>query len=289
MFTTKRSGLVIMGAVAVMGCAHVKSVSPPTSRANRPATIQLSTYAGLLRSVSVTVASAAHPFIFDTGGGETMLTPELASTIGCRPYGRAIGFRAGGEQVAFEYCDEVVLRLGGVALAHDRVGIFDLKSILPAGAPPADGVLSLRSFRGQPVTIDLALGVITVETASSLVTRSTRMRPVTIRVATGPSGAETTVYIGARVGGHRVWLLLDSGNGDPALLASHVARMAGLHDAQGEAVIELDGLGAIRLPIRTRNLIYDGTLGAGFMQDWIFTLDLTSNRAWAAPAVKPKS
>lgn len=161
--------------------------------------------------MSVTVGGVTHPFTFDTGGGETVITPELASGIGCKPYDRAIGFRMSGEQVAFEYCDDVLLRLGDVPIAHDRVGVFDLKSSLPRGAPPADGIVSLRSFRSQPVTIDLASGRVTMETASSLAARTRRMRPLMIRVATGPTGAETTVYIAARVNRQRVWFLLDFG------------------------------------------------------------------------------
>ena len=116
-------------------------------RAAVPAVVPLSPWAGLLRSVTVTVDGTAHPFIFDTGGGQTVITPEVAAAVGCTPYGRAIGFRMSGERVEFEYCDNVALRLGQVALAREPVGVFDLKSILPAGLPRADGVLSLRSFR----------------------------------------------------------------------------------------------------------------------------------------------
>ncbi|MBI4487420.1 MAG: aspartyl protease family protein [Acidobacteria bacterium] len=179
--------------VTIAGSACVRGDFGRARPADRPANIQLSTWAGLLRSISVTVAGATHPFIFDTGGGETMLSPEVASAVGCVPYGRAIGLRAGGEQVAFEYCDDVWLRLGDIAIAHERVGVFDLKSVLPAGLPPADGVVSLRSFRGQPVTIDLATGRITVETADSLIARTSGMRPLTIRVASGPTGAPRSV------------------------------------------------------------------------------------------------
>jgi hypothetical protein len=288
MRTTIRWSFVIIFAVTIAGCAHDNSKSIRQDQSARPAMIPLSTYAGLLRSMTVSVASAAHQFIFDTGAGETVITPEIASAIGCVPYGRAIGFRASGEQVASQYCDDVLLRLGDVAIVHERVGVFDLRSLLPAGAPPADGVISLRSFRGQPVTIDLAVGRITLETADSLIVRTRAMRPLRMRVASGPTGAETTVYIAARVGGRRVWLLLDSGNGDPALVAPHVARMAGLNDNEGEAVIEFDGLGPIGVHTRSSNMIYDGVLGAAFMQDWIFTIDLASNRAWAAPAAGTK-
>jgi hypothetical protein len=279
----------VIFVITVAGCAQVNHVPATTRSADHPATIQLSTWAGLLRSMSVTVAGVAHPFVFDTGGGETTISPELASAIGCKPYGRAVGFRMSGEQVAFEYCDDVVLRLGECSIAHDRVGVFDLKSILPRGAPPADGVVSLRSFRAQPVTIDLASGMVTMETASSLVARTARMRPLMIRVATGPTGAETTVYIAARVNGQRVWFLLDSGNGDPALVSAYVARMAGLQSGKGKMLIDFDGLGSLELPVGMRNMIYDGVLGAGFIQDWIFTLDLKSARAWAAPAARPIS
>jgi len=253
-------------------------------RAAMPAVVPLSPWAGLLRSVTVTVDGTAHPFIFDTGGGTTMITPEVAASVGCTPYGRTSGFRMSGERVEFEYCDNVALRLGQVALAREPVGVFDLKSILPAGLPRADGVLSLRSFRDRPVTIALGAGRLTLETAGSLAARVRRMRRLTVRIATGPSGAETTVYVAARVGGRRVWLLLDSGNGDPALVAPHVAAMAGLKGTEGDAVIQIDGVGPVQLPIRPKPIIYDGVLGAGFMQDWILTFDLASARAWAVPA-----
>ena len=254
------------------------------ARTSVPAVVPLAPWAGLLRSVTVTVDGTAHPFVFDTGGGETVITPEVAAAVGCTPYGRSIGFRMSGERFEFEHCDNVALRLGQVALTRDPVGVFDLKSILPAGLPRTDGVLSLRSFRDRSVTIALGAGRLTLETAGSLAARVRRMRPLTIRIATGPSGAETTVHVAARVGGRRVWLLLDSGNGDAALVAPHVAAMVGLKGAEGDAVIQIDGVGPVQLPIRPQSIIYDGVLGAGFIQDWILTFDLASARAWAAPA-----
>ncbi|HEX8028308.1 MAG TPA: aspartyl protease family protein [Vicinamibacterales bacterium] len=263
--------LVVLMTVATVG------------REAMPAVVPLSPWTGLLRSITVTVDGTAHPFIFDTGGGTTMITPEVAASVRCTPYGRNIGFRMSGEPVEFGYCDNVALRLGQVALTREPVGVFDLQSILPAGLPRADGVLSLRSFRDRPLTIALGAGRLTIETADSLAARVKRMRPLTIRIATGPSGAETTVYVAARVGGRRVWLLLDSGNGDAALVAPHVAAMAGLKGAEGDAVIEIDGVGPVQLRVRPQPIIYDGVLGASFMQDWILTFDLASARAWAAP------
>jgi hypothetical protein len=287
MKTTRPSAVLIGILFAIGGQACTDSLPGTAAPTDRPATIPLSTYIGPLRSMAVTVAGQARPFIFDTGGGETMVSPAIAAAIGCRPYGRAVGFRAGGDQIAFEYCDNVLLRFGDVAVAHERVGVFDLKAFLPADLPPAEGVVSLRSFRDRPVTIDLAKGSVTVETAATLAARIEGMRPLTIRVATGPTGAETTVYVGARMGGQRVWLLLDSGNGGPVLVAPHVAQGAGHREGDAEAAIEFDGLGPRRLPVATRPMIYDGVLNAAFMRDWIVTLDLGSHRAWATPAPVP--
>jgi hypothetical protein len=81
-----------------------------------------------------------------------------------------------------------------------------------------------------------------------------------------------------------VWLLLDSGNGDRVLVAPHVARMAGLKEAQGEVRLEIDGLGSIPVAARWSEIIYDGVLGAAFLQDWIFTIDLATGRGWATRA-----
>lgn len=136
MLTRITPWLRILFVISLGGCVHANTTAGAAGQADRAQTIPLSTYAGLLRSITVSVANSAHPFIFDTGGGETMITPDLASAIDCTPYGRAVGLRASGEQVAFQYCDRVLLRLGDIAVAHDRVGVFDLKAILPAGAPP---------------------------------------------------------------------------------------------------------------------------------------------------------
>ena len=60
-------------------------------RAAMPAVVPLSPWAGLLRSVTVTVDGTAHPFIFDTGGGTTMITPEVAAAVGVHHTGGPSG------------------------------------------------------------------------------------------------------------------------------------------------------------------------------------------------------
>ena len=58
--------LRIIFVIALAGCVHANTTSGAAGQADRARTIPLSTYAGLLRTITVTVASSAHPFIFDT-------------------------------------------------------------------------------------------------------------------------------------------------------------------------------------------------------------------------------
>jgi hypothetical protein len=146
-----------------------------------------------------------------------------------------------------------------------------------------DGSVSLQPFRDQPVTIDLARGNHTLETPNP--------SDADAGHATSDDPSCNRNDWRRDCGVHRCpdrrtprLVLLDSGNCDPLLIAPHVARMAGRPGNDGDVSVELDSIGAIRLPARTTQMIYDGVLGAAFMQEWAFTLDLHSNRMRATPA-----
>ena len=79
----------------------------------------------------------------------------------------------------------------------------------------------------------------------------------------------------------------DSCNGDPLLVAPHVARMAALMDGEGEALIDFDGLGPLRLPTRTRTMIYGGYAGGALSRGVDLRVDRGASRAWALPAASP--
>jgi hypothetical protein len=45
---------------------------------------------GALRTVSVKIGKLELPFVFDTAGGDTFVTPAVASAVGCTPYRRLV-------------------------------------------------------------------------------------------------------------------------------------------------------------------------------------------------------
>jgi hypothetical protein len=76
-----------------------------------------------------------------------------------------------------------------------------------------------------------------------------------------------------------VWLELDSGNTGPSILAPHAVEELGI--AAG-GPIDIEGLGPTPCDWVERDIIYDGNLGAAFLEERVLTLDLTNERAFAS-------
>ena len=58
-------------------------------RAYAQDTIYLENYVGNLKKVNVTIGSKSYSFLFDTGGGETFISPEIAKSLG-KPFMEAL-------------------------------------------------------------------------------------------------------------------------------------------------------------------------------------------------------
>ena len=129
--------------------------------------VELRPYFRGLRTVEAVVGRDTVPFLFDTGGGVTVISPEVARSIGCAPFGRMVGHRMTGEPVEFQRCDSVEIVVGALELSHSPVAVFDVNALLPAELPRLGGVLSLDSFRGRILLIDWPAGRVTVRDASA--------------------------------------------------------------------------------------------------------------------------
>lgn len=146
------------------------------SAAAKPIQLKLSPYANSdLRTVQVSAGGHESPFIFDTGAGDTVLTPGEARYAGCTPFGQVTGFRATGGEVKSSRCGPVLLQIGQYRVDREVLE-FDLLKLL-GKAPPVGGIVGLASFTGQAITIDLAHDRVTIETARSLATPSALASP----------------------------------------------------------------------------------------------------------------
>jgi hypothetical protein len=236
--------------------------------------ITLYPYFRELRTVRALAGRDTLTLLFDTGGGATLITPAMAQRIGCRPYGRDVGYRMTGEPVEFQRCDSLTLALSGWSRPLAPVAVFDVNALLPAELPRLDGVLALDAFRGQVLTIDWPGQRLLVHSPTSSEAALAAFG-LTVRPATGETGRMLTVF--ARAAGQRgfLWLLIDSGNLQGTLIDSGVFRDALLIRGP-DSLVALDlGPGHLqRVSVRPGTFILDGVLGADFLQRGPLALDL---------------
>ena len=251
--------------------AGAPDASPPVQRV-----ISLHPYFRDLRSVRAVRGDDTLTFLFDTGGGATAITPALAASIGCRPYGRQVGHRMDGEPVAFQACDSISFVLDGWAVRHAPVAVFDVNAVLPPSLPKLDGILSLESFRDQVITIDWPRSRIVVhskdEQGTALAGQGLR-----VRFATGDDGGTLSALV--PVAGRRgpLWFLLDSGDILGTLVDPHVLRDS-LLTLRADSTVDLaiGGRAAERTRVTAVSINLDGVLGTAYLLGGPVSLDLRS-------------
>ncbi len=283
--------VVLLAAAGSAGCRSPKDVGyrnygSVDELVASPVVLTLVPYAGRLRTVTVTVKGEPLTLLFDSGGGQTLVTPTVAERIGCRAGGVSTGFRMSGERVTFRLCGPVQLGLGEITHDLPSLGVFDLNALLPSELPRLDGLLALDALAETPCTLELGANRLTLETSESLRTRVAGATPVEMRTATGVDGGSVVVFMNARVpSGQSLWLELDSGNLAKVLLASHVRvdSSAGADEAD-EVTLTLGTITTAPFAFERRELIVDGALNAEFLQRYAVTVDLAQRRAWLATA-----
>lgn len=268
--------------VALLTCITALSCSGTTSR--QPVVeLLLEPYVGRLVTVTTVVDGDTLPFLFDSGGGQTLITPELATRLGCTPKGRGVGFRMSGERVEFSYCPDVTLELSGQRFDHEEIAVFDIASLLPSDWPPLAGVVSLKTFADRTVTLDLQRRRLVLESDESLDQQRSKMTKVPSRIATGPDGRSITVFVRMKAPAAG-WYLLDTGNLDVVLVSTHLLGDT-VPPADGSAqvtAVELEGLAPVEARWRGREIIYNGVLSEEFIRKFILTIDVAHSEVWVA-------
>ena len=261
------------------------SLSPAfTAAANGPQIIKLERFRKALWEVTIDVKGKQGKFLFDTGGGVTLLNKNFAKDIDCKFWGRNTGYNMFGKKGEGPHCDNVELSAGGVALTPVNVGIMDFAGHFPGDAEP-DGLLSLDAFDGMAITIDQKAATITIETDKSLKKRTRQMTQLPLRVARECSGRCLGVFLGVQTPDGMTWLGLDTGAGGVSLFSREYARSFGLDPEAEKQTIDFT-LGpniAITGSAMVTDMIMDGNLGQPFLSNYVITLDLAHSRAWLAP------
>ncbi|MFT3743083.1 MAG: aspartyl protease family protein [Pyrinomonadaceae bacterium] len=249
-----------------------------------PQVIKLQRFRKALWTVHLMVKGKEGDFLFDTGGGVTLLTEKFLEGIDCKFWGRTTGYNMFGEKASGPHCDDVELRAGGVSLTKVSVGKFDFGDRF-AGDRTPDGILSLDAFDGKAITIDQTAATITIETPKSLAKRTKSMREMPLRVSRECSARCLSVFAGVPTSAGMTWLTLDSGAGGVSLISKDHAALFGLDPTAKDQ--RLKHLAAPNIPtdspVLVTDLIMDGNLGQPFLSQYIVTLDLANSRMWLRP------
>jgi hypothetical protein len=225
-------------------------------------------------------------FQFDTGGGNTVVTPQSAAVIGCKPWGQITGFRMRGDRLDLKRCDNVTIDAGGPLLKLPVTGIWDLTSILPKGAPPLAASVGLDAFAGHAVTLDIADRKLIVETPQSLKARVAHARELPTHMVWEVEGYAPSAMVALDAPSGRIWCTLDSGSDGAIAIGKHVAADLGLDPDQkkGQALaVTLPGGLPLKGNAYVKDLILDCNIGAPILRTWVVTFDLAHGRVWVTP------
>jgi predicted aspartyl protease len=258
--------------------------SAPAASNPPPQTIKLERFRKALWTVRVTLNGKTGDFLFDTGGGNTMVTERFAADWGCEFWGRTTGYNMFGERIDTPHCDNVSISAGGVQLTTVHVGKIDFGDRF-AGDKTPEGLLSLDAFDGKIITIDQSTAMITIESEASLRTRIDDMRELPLRISRECSARCLSVFLGVARPEGMTWLTLDTGAGGVSLIAREYARTFGLDPNAKEQRLRFEIADdiAVDSPVIVTDMIMDGNLGQPFLSQHLVTLDLATGRIWIQP------
>ena len=267
--------LLVLGAF-LAGCAPTPPHSASASPAGQMATLEP---LGELFTTTVNVAGAPRRFLVDTGGGITVFSPELAALSGCRLGGPITGFRMSGERMDAPRCEGATVGVAGWASRPHTVMVLDINHLLPPDWPRVDGLLSLASFQGQTVTVDLGGKRLVVDGPLPSGARSVRAR-----FERSMAGLSLVAFVASQHPTADVWLEVDTGSTSALIIRDAMAPLLGLTApvaSQGTtASLHIDSGPPVQTPVVVESLIFDGNIGLGTLRDWALTFDLANERMW---------
>jgi hypothetical protein len=242
------------------------------------------------RSVAlrVEIGGKERLFQFDTGGGNTFISPEIAKELNCEKGARVVGFRMTGDKLEAPRCDDVAIKIGGHTFTSPTAGVYQVGEFNAKGVT-VDGLVALDVFEGKTITMDFAGLRLIVETPESAAARIKGATEIPARMIGEMGGYAITIdaQVPSKVG--HLGFELDSGNGGTLLIAKPYAAAFGFDPDKGPRMgsfpigkgIEASGF------VMPAGITLDGNLGMPFLKHYIVTLDLEKGRIWLKPNPTP--
>lgn len=279
----KRSVIILAIALAELlnlGCNSPNPISKKTHQLSirvpsNTITISLHPYFSDLKTIDVSIQGQRHKFLLDTGGGVSLITPDLAKSLGKTPFGRITGHRMDGELVVLQQCDRLDALLADAWPVHlSPAAVFDLNKLLPKELPHLDGVISLDCFRGQVITLNIEEDQLLLHSNEDIESAISK-NGIATRFATGDDGSSLTLITPVEGKLGKLWFLLDSGNCAGNIVSTFALQdhLININD-KGLAELSVGGRKPALIPVISQQINYDGVLGTNFLKSRPVTLDL---------------
>jgi hypothetical protein len=275
-----------MKSLALIAAAAL-SANAASASAAEPTVLKLEQFR---RSVAlrVEVGGKERLFQFDTGGGITFISPEIAKELGCEKGARVVGFRMTGDKLEAPRCDDVALAIDGHKFTIPVAGVYQVGEFNAKGVT-VDGLVALDIFAGRTITFDFAGKRLIIETPESAAARQANAIELPMRMVReiGGHGITVDIEVPSKMGA--LGFELDSGNGGTLLVAKPYAEAFGIDPAKGPRMATLalgDGIVASGF-VMPADITLDGNLGMPFLKNYLVTIDLSAGRLWLAPNPVP--
>jgi len=236
----------------------------------------------------VEVGGKERLFQFDTGGGNTFISPEIAKELDCEKGARVVGFRMTGDKLEAPRCDDVPLTIGGHRFTIPTAGVYQVGEFNAKGVT-VDGLVALDIFEGRIITMDFAGLKLIVETPQSAARRIAGATELPARLIREMGGYAITIDVQVPSKMGHLGFEIDSGNGGTILVAKPYAAAFGFDPDKGPRMgsipigkgIEASGF------IMPAGITLDGNLGMPFLKNYVVTVDLEKGRLWLKPNLTP--
>ena len=272
---------IILAAMAATVAASAGAAGP------QPTVLKMEQFR---RSVAlrVEVGGKERLFQFDTGGGNSFISPEIAKELYCEKGARVVGFRMTGDKLEAPRCDDVALNIGGQRFIVPTAGVYQVGEFNAKGVT-VDGLLALDVFEGKTITMDFAGLKLIVETPESAAARVAGATELPARLIREMGGYALAIDIQVPSKFGHLGFQLDSGNGGTLLIAKPYAAAFGFDPDKGPRLGSFPigkGITASGL-VMPAGITLDGNLGMPFLKNYLVTLDLAAGRVWLAPNPVP--
>ena len=138
---TRTLGVVLMLTTVAMAASN--------KAADHPQVIKLERFRKALWKIHITIQGKPGAFLFDTGGGNTLLTADYLKGFNCQFWGRTTGYNMFGERADSPHCDGIQIKAGEVELTPVSVGKIDFGDRFAGDTPPDRWAAGARCLRRQ--------------------------------------------------------------------------------------------------------------------------------------------